>query len=350
MTASTPSAENSGPRVGPVIIQELMYRPRNSNSAVDSNNLEFIEIYNPTDEPVDLTGWAIGGGVDYRFRAGTQIAARENLVVVRFDPIDPAMLRAFRFHYAIDDSVRLIGPYGGKLSNSGETVRLLRLIESPPNTPQLFRHAVEDEVTYADAAPWPEEADGFGHSLHRVAVDAWGNSPLSWTAQPPTPGDMQSPSHLISDLTGNGFVDFEDLTVLLAHWNQNVSAAQGNLVNSTGTPVNFEDLSVLLAAWTGPGPAASPQAAAAEAIVPGVASVSTGDTATAQSRIATNAHFDRLGRRDHASLRRANRINGLSSHDSPLRRLQAAAVDRAMVEESESTLVGRKSAFNRRRR
>ena len=343
MTASTPSAENSGPRVGPVIIQELMYRPRNSNSAIDSNNLEFIEIYNPTDEPIDLTGWVIGGGVDYRFRAGTQIAARENLVVVRFDPIDPAMLRAFRFHYAIDDSVRLIGPYGGKLSNSGETVRLLRLIESPPNTPQLFRHAVEDEVTYADAAPWPEEADGFGHSLHRVAVDAWGNSPLSWTAQPPTPGDMPALSNLPSDLTRNGFVDFEDLTVLLANWGQNVSAAEGNLVDHTSTPVNFEDLTVLLTAWTGPGPAASPQPAATEAIVQQ-------DTPTTDTRTATIARFDQIGRRAHIPSRRIDPSTNFSSHDSPLRRLQAAAVDRAIGEDSESMPVRRKPAFVRRRR
>ena len=58
---------------------------------------------------------------------------------------------------------------------------------------------------------------------------------------------------LAEDLTGNGFVDFEDLTVLLAAWNQNVSAVEGNLVDAGGTPVNFEDLTVLLAAWTGPG-------------------------------------------------------------------------------------------------
>jgi len=133
-------------------------------------------------------------------------------------------------------------------------------------------------------------------------------------------------------LTGNGFVDFEDLTILLANWNQNVSAAEGNLVDAATTPVNFEDLTVLLAAWTGPGPAASPPAVAA--IVPGVASGSTGNTATAEHRIATNAHFDRLGRRVHATLRRASRPNGPSFHDTPLDRLQAAAVDRAMAEPS----------------
>jgi len=71
-----------------------------------------------------------------------------------------------------------------------------------------------------------------------------------------------------SDLTNNGFVDFEDLTVLLANWNKQVGAAAGNLVNPTTTPVNFEDLTVLLADWTGPAPAASPAAALGAEAVP----------------------------------------------------------------------------------
>jgi len=62
---------------------------------------------------------------------------------------------------------------------------------------------------------------------------------------------IASEDPLPADLTGNGFVDFEDLTVLLANWNQNVSAAEGNLVDAALTPVNFEDQTVLLAAWTG---------------------------------------------------------------------------------------------------
>jgi VCBS repeat-containing protein len=126
-----------------------------------------------------------------------------------------------------------------------------------------------------------------------------------------------------ADLTGNGFVDFQDLTILLANWNQSVSAAEGNLVDAGGTPVNFQDLTVLLAAWTGPGPAASPQAAAAEA-------TAQRDTTTTESNGATSVHFDRLGRREHVSSRRANRISGTSSNYAPLRRLQAVAVDRAL--------------------
>ncbi|MCH8042437.1 MAG: PEP-CTERM sorting domain-containing protein [Planctomycetes bacterium] len=73
---------------------------------------------------------------------------------------------------------------------------------------------------------------------------------------------------LAADLTGNGFVDFEDLTVLLANWNKQVGADAGNLVNADTTPVNFEDLTVLLADWTGPGPAGSPEAALGSEAVP----------------------------------------------------------------------------------
>ena len=107
-------------------------------------------------------------------------------------------------------------------------------------------------------------------------------------------------------------------------------------------------LTVLLAAWTGPGPAESPQPAATEAIIPGSASETTQDTASTESRIATNAHFDRLGRREHATLRRANRTSRLSSHDTPLRRLQATAVDRAMGEEADQATGRRQSIESRR--
>ncbi|MCH8042148.1 MAG: endonuclease/exonuclease/phosphatase family protein [Planctomycetes bacterium] len=73
---------------------------------------------------------------------------------------------------------------------------------------------------------------------------------------------------LLGDITDNGFVDFEDLTVLLANWNKDVGADGGNLVDPLTTVVNFEDLTVLLAAWTGPGPAGAPEAALGAEAVP----------------------------------------------------------------------------------
>ena len=71
-----------------------------------------------------------------------------------------------------------------------------------------------------------------------------------------------------SDLNTNGFVDFEDLTILLANWNKDVGVEDGNLVEPLVTVVNFADLTVLLADWTGPGPAGAPEAALGEAAVP----------------------------------------------------------------------------------
>lgn len=157
-----------------------------------------------------------------------------------------------------------------------------------------------------------------------------------------------------ADLNGNGFVDFQDLTILLANWNQNVSAANGNLVNPDTTPVNFQDLTVLLAAWTGPGPAASPPATAAKAGVLGGAGEAAQNTATSASGATTIAPIDRPERRDLATIRRDIQRAGhamarSASPSTPRRRLSAVAVERAIGEKSESARPLRASAFLRRR-
>jgi hypothetical protein len=152
-------------------------------------------------------------------------------------------------------------------------------------------------------------------------------------------------STLPADLTCNGFVDFQDLTILLAAWNQNVSAAEGNLVDAAGTPVNFQDLTVLLAAWTGPGPAAAAQAATGTPV---------GRRLAAAQETMTNVGAELEGdsereapRQAAAYMRRtANRSRAASGI---FRRLQATAVDRAMEEPLDSTLGRRTSRFVRRR-
>ena len=95
------------------------------------------------------------------------------------------------------------------------------------------------------------------------------------------------------DLTGNEFVDFDDLAVLLSNWDQNVSALLGNLVDAANTPVNFDDLAVLLSAWTGPDLGGSPQ----QLLMDDVAQ--DGDTTRTDhdDRLrATHEVFDRRGR------------------------------------------------------
>ncbi|MCH8043786.1 MAG: hypothetical protein IID44_08705 [Planctomycetes bacterium] len=112
---------------------------------------------------------------------------------------------------------------------------------------------------------------------------------------------------LLGDLTGNGAVDFEDLTVLLAAWNTMVSAAEGNLVNAESSPVNFEDLTVLLAHWTGPAAAGAADMGQIAVAAPAVPEPSTFWLALAaaagvglrgarrRSRSANGTYFERQG-------------------------------------------------------
>ncbi|MCH8046962.1 MAG: lamin tail domain-containing protein, partial [Planctomycetes bacterium] len=349
MTERTFGAQNSGPRFGPVIFSELMFHPElpAPESGLDANDLEFIEIFNTSSSAISLMNWEIGKGVGYRFADDASIGAGQSLVILSFNPQfagNSEKLAGVMAAYNFAPGTVILGGYSGSLDNTGERLRLFRPDVPPTDEPGFIPLLIEDEIRFSPLAPWPTGASASGESLTRRSDEAWSNAPTNWQAATPTPGSTTFSGFVAADLTRNGFVDFQDLTILLANWNQNVTAAEGNLVDPVATPVNFQDLTVLLAEWTGPGPAAAaaPQAAAA--------SVSTADTPPAESRIATNSHFDRLGRRELATARRANRTRRLTSHDTSLQRLQAAAVDRAMEEGSDVTLTRPGSAFSRRRR
>jgi CotH protein/lamin tail-like protein len=222
MKTVTLESGNSGPRVGPVLISEVMY---NSGQAGGDDDLEFFEIHNPTDAVVDLTGWRVRKGVDYDFDEGTTLAAGETAVVVSFNPDHPdnlARTAAFRSHYGISTAVRLLGGYGGKLDNGGEQVQLQRPDEPPMEEPTFVPHTVEDEVIYDELAPWPG-ADGDGNSLGRVSSIAWGNDPTSWEAAAPSPGTVDF-SQLPGDANGDGAVTDADYTI----WADNYGASSAS--------------------------------------------------------------------------------------------------------------------------
>ncbi|MEE8451151.1 MAG: lamin tail domain-containing protein, partial [Thermoguttaceae bacterium] len=186
------SNADSSPRVGPVIISELHYNPY--VVGVDHpSDFEFLEIYNPTAQTIDLTDWRIRGGNDFYFADGTELAARSTLLILKFDPGDAAnavMLNDFLTFYTIDPSVPIVGGYGYNLDNGGGRIQLQRPDESPADEPNYIPHLIEDEVIYDDADPWPTSPDGWGDSLHRLGIHLWGNDPESWTAGVPTPGSV----------------------------------------------------------------------------------------------------------------------------------------------------------------
>jgi hypothetical protein len=207
MTSLTAGDTNSPPRVGPVIISEVMYHALDPDGpgGVEMDDLEFIELYNPTPLAINLArwqdnphgggqyfaDWRIRGGVDMEFDAGTTIAAGGLLVVLSFDPSDPAnatRLAGFRTYYGIDTSVPLTGGYSGKMDNGGDNIRLQRPDSPPQLEPDYVPHVPEDQVRYDDLAPWAISPDGLGDSLQRMPITGWGDDPANWIAAPPDPG------------------------------------------------------------------------------------------------------------------------------------------------------------------
>src|SRR6185436_4259971 len=116
-----------------------------------------------------------------------------------FNPAtNQAALISFRAKYGTNGTV--IGPYSGRLDNSGEAVELYR-----PDAPQQPPHPdvgfvpmiLVDRVAYDDIAPWPTAPDGGGASLQRIAPLLYGNEVLNWTDNPPTAGAANGEGALV---------------------------------------------------------------------------------------------------------------------------------------------------------
>ena len=116
---------NGVAEVGPLVISEVNYHPENpTNLSITDNDLEYIEIANPTSADVDLTDWRIRGEADYDF-AGGILPAGEAIIVVTFDPaVDLVKLNAFRAHYGIGTDVAIVGGLSASLSNSSGRIAL----------------------------------------------------------------------------------------------------------------------------------------------------------------------------------------------------------------------------------
>ena len=92
----TPSlgAADANPQVGPLVISEFNYNPALPSAAalaivptMTRQQLEFVEIKNPTLQTITLTNWRLRGQLDFDFAPGTTMLPGETLVVIKFDPL-----------------------------------------------------------------------------------------------------------------------------------------------------------------------------------------------------------------------------------------------------------------------
>jgi PKD repeat protein len=120
-----------------LVITELMYNPPESGN----DTLEFIELLNDDNVPVDLEGFYFSSGIEYVFPAITLEPGAFYLISV--DSL------IFEAAYGLPSY-----QYEGALNNSGELVELRNNYDM-----------VVDSVRYDDADPWPVDPDGNGPSL-----------------------------------------------------------------------------------------------------------------------------------------------------------------------------------------
>ncbi len=171
----TLNASNAYPRVGPVVVNEIMYNPY-------ATGKEFIELHNPTSSSAPLydpahpaNTWRLDGAVAYTFAPGVSMPPQGYLVIASIDPA------AFRALYGITNpAVQVVGPFVGALANSGESVKLYR--PDVPETNGVIPYIRVDRVQYSDTPPWPTAADNGGASLERVRPLRYGNDPANWIA------------------------------------------------------------------------------------------------------------------------------------------------------------------------
>ncbi|MBP7274869.1 MAG: lamin tail domain-containing protein [Kiritimatiellae bacterium] len=156
LASRTFGTTNSAPRSPPIVINEIMYHPRQE----DEEGFEFIELWNASGQHYDLSGWLLDG-VNFLFPPGTTLAPGAFLVVC-------ADQDAVADAYGISN---VLGNWPGQLQNGGERIELL-----------TSEGVVVDRVRYDDQEPWPAVADGYGPSLERIRSADDGDTYLNWRA------------------------------------------------------------------------------------------------------------------------------------------------------------------------
>lgn len=148
-----------------IVINEIQHSPAGGDGA------EFVELYNPNGTAIDVSGWALRGGVDVDIQPGTVIPARSAMTFVSNDP-------AFRAAYG--PTVFVGDRFAGNLGPSA-TLTLTRPDGSTADT-----------VDYGGAG-WPVPTAGQSLELTNPASDnddgaSWALSTGAGTPGVPTDG------------------------------------------------------------------------------------------------------------------------------------------------------------------
>jgi hypothetical protein len=151
-----------------LVISRIHYNPMVTATYPISDDQEFIEITNASNQTVTLTGiYFKEVGFSYQFPANSTIGANQRIYLASNPTIFQSKYGSAAF-----------GQFYRNLANSSE-----KLIMA-----DAFGNTI-DEVTYDDAAPWPD-ADGNGAYLQLISTSLDNNLASSWVAN--TSGTLAS--------------------------------------------------------------------------------------------------------------------------------------------------------------
>ncbi len=150
-----------------IVINEISYHSPDGG--------DWLELFNPADHEVDISGWVLedeGGGY---FNLPTNTVMQPNSYLV----LTENLTEFNAFFPQVNNQLGSFdeGAHGFKLNNGGELVTL-------KNADLLLI----DSVRYDDELPWSSDADGTGLSLQLSDWQLNNALPESWVAQLPTPG------------------------------------------------------------------------------------------------------------------------------------------------------------------
>lgn len=154
-----------------IVIHEIHYDPDLANEWV-----EFVELYNRSQERMDLGHWRLTGALEYRFEPGSWIEPGGYLVVAQD-------VQQVRTKYGVSDALT-VGPFSGRMANENEELELLDPIGR-----------FVDLVDYQLGYPWPTVGDpvtetqpGTGFSIQLMDPGLDNGLGGAWRSAAPTPG------------------------------------------------------------------------------------------------------------------------------------------------------------------
>ena len=135
----------------------------NSDEIKYVNPADWVELYNPTNEPIAIGLWELKDGNDVHvfIIPENQILEPDQYLVLCKDSL--------AFNDNFPNISNFIGEFDFGLNGGGELVRLFDAEELPV-----------DEVNYNDSSPWPLEPDGNGPTLELIHPSLDNDLGVNW--------------------------------------------------------------------------------------------------------------------------------------------------------------------------